>query len=31
MEGAIIAAGFWIALAIYYGLCKVAESIEKVK
>lgn len=31
MSGAIVASGIWIALAIYAGLCKVADAIKEDK
>lgn len=29
MSGALLAAGIWIALAIYFGLSKVADAIRE--
>jgi len=31
MSGAIVASGIWIALAIYWGLSKVADAIRENK
>lgn len=31
MSGAIVASGIWIAMAIYFGLSKVADAIRKAK
>ena len=31
MSGAIAASGIWIALAIYFGLSKVADAIKESK
>lgn len=31
MSGAIVAAGVWIALAIYQGLSKIADAIRSGK
>jgi hypothetical protein len=31
MSGAIVASGIWIALAIYFGLGKIADAIKEAK
>lgn len=31
MNGAIVASGIWIALAIYFGLCRIADAILEAK
>lgn len=29
MSGAIVASGIWIALAIYSGMCRIADAIRE--